>query len=63
VEGDLLSQSLAIEEGAYFDGKSCRSGDPLSTRNALAKDEIAKLESASASAMVQDKTIAQHQQV
>jgi cytoskeletal protein CcmA (bactofilin family) len=49
VEGDLLSQSLAIEEGAYFDGKSRHSGDPLSTRYALAKDEVAKLEPASAS--------------
>jgi cytoskeletal protein CcmA (bactofilin family) len=27
VEGDLLYQSLAIEQGPYFDGKSCPSED------------------------------------
>jgi cytoskeletal protein CcmA (bactofilin family) len=29
VEGDILHQSLAIEQGAYFEGKSRRSDDPL----------------------------------
>jgi cytoskeletal protein CcmA (bactofilin family) len=29
VEGDLCHQSLAIEQGAYFEGKSRRSADPL----------------------------------
>lgn len=29
VEGDILHQSLAIEQGAYFEGKSRRSEDPL----------------------------------
>ena len=29
VEGDIIHQSLAIEQGAYFDGKSRRSDNPL----------------------------------
>jgi cytoskeletal protein CcmA (bactofilin family) len=32
VEGDIYHQSLAIEQGAYFEGKSRRSDDPLSTK-------------------------------
>jgi cytoskeletal protein CcmA (bactofilin family) len=31
VEGDIYHQSLAIEQGAYFEGKSRRSDDPLAT--------------------------------
>src|SRR3974377_1385733 len=31
VEGDLVHQSLAIEQGAYFEGKSRHSDNPLST--------------------------------
>ncbi len=30
VEGDLIHQSLAIEQGALFEGKSRRADDPLS---------------------------------
>jgi cytoskeletal protein CcmA (bactofilin family) len=30
VEGDIYHQSLAIEQGAYFEGKSRRSDDPMS---------------------------------
>jgi cytoskeletal protein CcmA (bactofilin family) len=30
VEGDLLHTSLAMEQGAYFEGKSRRAEDPLS---------------------------------
>ena len=29
VEGDIYHQSLAIEQGAYFEGKSRRSDDPM----------------------------------
>jgi cytoskeletal protein CcmA (bactofilin family) len=29
VDGDLIHQSLAIEQGAHFEGKSSRSDDPL----------------------------------
>jgi cytoskeletal protein CcmA (bactofilin family) len=32
VEGDIYHQSLAIEQGAYFEGKSRRSDDPLSIK-------------------------------
>jgi cytoskeletal protein CcmA (bactofilin family) len=31
VEGDVFHQSLAIEQGAYFEGKSRRSEDPIAT--------------------------------
>ena len=33
VEGDIHHQSLAIEQGAYFEGKSRRSDDPLSAES------------------------------
>ena len=29
VEGDIFHQSLAIEQGAYFEGKSRRSDNPI----------------------------------
>jgi cytoskeletal protein CcmA (bactofilin family) len=35
VEGDLFYQSLAIEQGAYFDGKSSPSDKPLSPPHGL----------------------------
>jgi cytoskeletal protein CcmA (bactofilin family) len=38
VEGDLTHQSLAMEEGAYFDGKSRPSENPLSTSQTKAED-------------------------
>jgi cytoskeletal protein CcmA (bactofilin family) len=34
VEGDIYHQSLAIEQGAYFEGKSRRSEDPLADAKA-----------------------------
>jgi cytoskeletal protein CcmA (bactofilin family) len=33
VKGDLLYQTLAIEQGAHFDGRSRHSDNPLSTRH------------------------------
>jgi cytoskeletal protein CcmA (bactofilin family) len=36
VEGDIFHQSLAIEQGAYFEGKSRRSDDPLAEAKAQA---------------------------
>jgi len=30
IEGDVLHRKLAIEQGAYFEGKSRRSEDPMS---------------------------------
>jgi cytoskeletal protein CcmA (bactofilin family) len=41
VEGDLFHHSLALELGAYFEGKSRRSDDPLSTGNTTAPDRSA----------------------
>ena len=41
VEGDLLYQTLALEQGAYFDGQSHHSDDPLSLRHGLA-DQVAQ---------------------
>jgi cytoskeletal protein CcmA (bactofilin family) len=38
VEGDLSHQSLAIEQGAFFDGWSRPSEDPLSTSQTIAED-------------------------
>ena len=35
VEGDIFHQSLAIEQGAYFEGKSRRSDDPLAEVKAI----------------------------
>lgn len=32
VEGDVFHKSLAIEQGAYFEGKSRRSDDPMSVQ-------------------------------
>src|SRR5581483_1312993 len=32
VEGDVFHKSLAIEQGAYFEGKSRRSADPMSVQ-------------------------------
>ena len=37
VEGDIHHQSLAIEQGAYFEGKSRRSDDPLAAETSSTK--------------------------
>ena len=37
VEGDLVHASLAMEQGAYFEGKSCRSENPLSSDRPISK--------------------------
>jgi cytoskeletal protein CcmA (bactofilin family) len=41
VEGDVFHRSLAIEQGAYFEGKSRRSDDPIGT--ALKPADVALL--------------------
>jgi cytoskeletal protein CcmA (bactofilin family) len=41
VEGDLTHQSLAIEQGAFFDGKSLPLGNLLSTSKTTAEDSTA----------------------
>lgn len=38
VEGDVLHKSLAIEQGAYFEGKSRRSEDPLQEQGATSDE-------------------------
>jgi cytoskeletal protein CcmA (bactofilin family) len=48
VEGDIFHQSLAIEQGAYFEGKSRRSDDPLAETKALSTNGSASFESRSA---------------
>jgi cytoskeletal protein CcmA (bactofilin family) len=48
VEGDIFHQSLAIEQGAYFEGKSRRSDNPLAETKALSTNGSASLESRSA---------------
>jgi cytoskeletal protein CcmA (bactofilin family) len=40
VEGDLIHQSLAMEQGAFFEGKSRRSDDPLSKSQTTAAKPV-----------------------
>jgi cytoskeletal protein CcmA (bactofilin family) len=42
VEGDLFHQSLAIDQGAYFEGKSCRAEELLSCQGALGDQPATK---------------------
>jgi cytoskeletal protein CcmA (bactofilin family) len=42
VEGDLFHQSLAIDQGAYFEGKSCHSEELLSRQGALGDQPATK---------------------
>jgi cytoskeletal protein CcmA (bactofilin family) len=42
VEGDLFHQSLTIEQGTYFEGKSCPSDDPLSGESAPGDGAVTK---------------------
>jgi len=44
VEGDLFYESLAIEQGAYFEGKSRRSDDPFSRQDTLGDRIVGKLQ-------------------
>ena len=39
VEGDIFHQSLAIEQGAYFEGKSRRSDDPIADANSATSEK------------------------
>jgi cytoskeletal protein CcmA (bactofilin family) len=34
VEGDIYHQSLALEQGAFFEGRSCRSENPMALAHA-----------------------------
>jgi cytoskeletal protein CcmA (bactofilin family) len=49
VEGDIFHQSLAMEQGAYFEGKSRHADDPLAEAKAPSANGSAKSESHSAS--------------
>ena len=49
VEGEILCQSLAIEQGAYFEGKSRRSDNPLAEKKAPAANGATNSASQSAS--------------
>ena len=49
VEGDIFHQSLAIEQGAYFEGKSRRSDNPLAEIKAPAANGSANFGSHAAS--------------
>jgi cytoskeletal protein CcmA (bactofilin family) len=49
VEGDIFHQSLAIEQGAYFEGKSRRSDNPLEEIKSPGANGSAKVGSHSAS--------------
>ena len=49
VEGDIFHQSLALEQGAYFEGKSRHSDNPLEEIKAAGANGAAKVGSHSAS--------------
>ena len=49
VEGDIFHQSLAIEQGAYFEGKSRRSDNPLAEAKTSRGNDSANAGSNSAS--------------
>jgi cytoskeletal protein CcmA (bactofilin family) len=57
VEGDIVHQSLAIEQGAYFEGKSRRSDNPLAEIKVPDADGSANLGSHSASSPTGDYTL------
>ncbi len=42
VEGDIYHQSLALEQGAYFEGRSRRSDDPMGLGSAASANGAAK---------------------
>ena len=48
VEGDIYHQSLAIEQGAYFEGKSRRSENPMAEMKAPSTNGSANFGSHSA---------------
>ena len=50
VEGDIFHQSLAIEQGAYFEGKSRRSDNPLAVPKQGAEKSAAASEAGSTKA-------------
>ncbi|MGZ5849621.1 MAG: bactofilin family protein [Methyloceanibacter sp.] len=59
VEGDIYHQSLAIEQGAYFEGKSRRSDDPMSgAKSPTAKPEAGAADKASRSEARPEKPMA-----
>jgi cytoskeletal protein CcmA (bactofilin family) len=59
VEGDIYHQSLAIEQGAYFEGKSRRSDDPMSAaKSPTAKPEAGAADKAACSEARLEKPIA-----
>jgi cytoskeletal protein CcmA (bactofilin family) len=48
VEGDIYHQSLALEQGAYFEGRSRRSDDPMGVGSAASANGSAAKESEAA---------------
>jgi cytoskeletal protein CcmA (bactofilin family) len=59
VEGDIYHQSLAIEQGAYFEGKSRRSDDPMSeAKSPTAKPEAGAADKAARSEARSEKPMA-----
>ena len=55
VEGDIYHQSLAIEQGAYFEGKSRRSDDPFSGTAAAGSGKPASAPAAAAPAATPER--------
>jgi cytoskeletal protein CcmA (bactofilin family) len=42
VEGDVYHQSIALEQGAFFEGRSSRTEDPMQIGGALANGAATK---------------------
>lgn len=54
VEGDLIHQSLAMEQGAFFEGKSRRSDNPLAASQPDAEKKARKQKDGEKGAFVRD---------
>ena len=60
VEGDIFHQSLAIEQGAYFEGKSRRTDDPLADSRTC-RQQRARVPSQSRQASLSGRPSTSHQ--
>jgi cytoskeletal protein CcmA (bactofilin family) len=55
VEGDIFHQSIALEQGAFFEGRSCRCEDPMQIGGSLANGAAKPSEAADSAAQRKDK--------
>jgi cytoskeletal protein CcmA (bactofilin family) len=55
VEGDIFHQSIALEQGAFFEGRSCRCEDPMQIGGSLANGAAKPSEATDSAAQRKDK--------